>query len=165
MAEDFDDFATGRWDRLVRAAVLLGASLPEAEDLAQETLLRCYLHWSKVQRADNQEAYVARMLLNCQRQSHRRRWWGERPSDALPDAAGPDFSDAADTADVARTALVGLRTPARQVVVLRIYLGLGVDETAEVLGVAPGTVKSRLSRALDELSASPALAGLRTEEP
>jgi DNA-directed RNA polymerase specialized sigma24 family protein len=84
---DLSSFASGRWVALVRSAVLLGAGRQEAEDLAQATLLRCYLSWSKVVRADNQEAYVARMLLNEFRHSRRRRWWGERPTAQLPDRA------------------------------------------------------------------------------
>jgi len=45
-----------------------------------------------------------------------------------------------------------LSTPAREAVVLRYYAHLTEQEMAAVLGVAPGTVKSRLSRALAELS-------------
>jgi DNA-directed RNA polymerase specialized sigma24 family protein len=71
----------------VRTGVLLGCDVAEAEDLAQQTLLRCYLKWSSVERAADREAYVARLQLNLLRQSHRQLWWGERATGALPERA------------------------------------------------------------------------------
>jgi RNA polymerase sigma factor (sigma-70 family) len=50
-------------------------------------------------------------------------------------------------------ALGRLSQPLREAVVLRYFTQLSERETAEVLGIAPGTVKSRLSRALAQLSA------------
>ena len=76
---DFATYAAARWASLVRSAVFLGCSREDAQDLAQVTLLRCYVSWAKVQRADDRDAYVYRVLLNCLRDSRRRRWWGERP--------------------------------------------------------------------------------------
>ena len=50
-------------------------------------------------------------------------------------------------------AVQNLREPDQQVVYLRYFMDLSVAETAEVLQVAEGTVKSRLSRALEKLRA------------
>ena len=85
MRDGFSEYAGARWRTLVRSAVLLGCDLQDAEDLAQATLLRCYVKWARVERADDRDAYVARMLINLHRQSRRRRWWGERPTDELPE--------------------------------------------------------------------------------
>lgn len=84
----------------MRSAVLLGCSLPEAEDLVQATLERCYVKWAAVERAEHRDAYVAQVLLNCLRQSRRRRWWGERPTAELPDTVLPDGTEVVnDTVD------------------------------------------------------------------
>jgi RNA polymerase sigma-70 factor (sigma-E family) len=150
---DFAEYAAARWPVLLRSAVFLGCSPPEAEDLVQTTLLRCYTSWRKVARADHRDAYVSRVLVNAFRESRRRRWWGERPAgDDLPDVAIADGTDAlADSASV-RRALDGLATGQREVVVLRYYLQLSERETADALRIPPGTVKSRLSAALKHLA-------------
>lgn len=163
---DFADYARDAWGSLVRSAVFLGCSPHEAEDLAQTTLVRCYTAWPKVTRADNREAYVYRMLLNCLRDSKRRRWWGERATERLPEppeARGRDETAAVDTADAVHRALAGLTKPNRDVVVLRYFAGLTERQTAEALGVPPGTVKSRLSRSLAALSADAHLTDLRPD--
>ncbi len=49
----------------------------------------------------------------------------------------------------------------RQAIVLRYYLHLTEQQIADVAGVAPGTVKSRISRAMTALAASPGLLALR----
>jgi RNA polymerase sigma-70 factor (sigma-E family) len=154
---DFSAYAAARWGRLVRSAVVLGCTLDEADDLVQTTLLRCYLSWSKVRRADDRDAYVYRILLNCHRDSRRRRWWGECPTDTLPERSVPD--DAADvgTTDAVHRALADLTQQHREVVVLRHLADLSEQRTAEVLRIAPGTVKSRLSRAIAQLAQSPHL--------
>ncbi|GAA5144715.1 SigE family RNA polymerase sigma factor [Nocardioides marinquilinus] len=161
--DDFADYARETWTSLVRAAVFLGCSPHEAEDLAQTTLVRCYTAWPSVVRADNRTAYVYRMLLNCLRDSKRRRWWGERPAERLPEPRDGrrDETAAVDTADAVHRALASLAKAARDVVVLRYFAGLSERETAEALGVPVGTVKSRLSRALAQLSADAHLTDLR----
>lgn len=93
---DFASYMSARWARLVRAALLLGCSPPEAEDLVQSTLLRCYVSWDKVSASNDRDAYVYRALMNTHAQSRRRRWWrSEQPSDnEFPDVAD-DLTDVA----------------------------------------------------------------------
>jgi RNA polymerase sigma-70 factor (sigma-E family) len=149
---DFSAYASARWGALVRAAVFLGCGVDDAQDLVQTTLMRCYTSWKKVAKADDRDAYVYRMLLNCHRDSRRRRWWGERATGQDLEASVPDATAGVDVADSVHRALNELSKPHREVVVLRFYAHLSERQTAEVLGIAPGTVKSRLSRALEQLS-------------
>jgi RNA polymerase sigma-70 factor (sigma-E family) len=153
--EDFSTYMVVRWSALVRSAVLLGCNPQEAEDLVQTALTRCYISWSRVSKADNRDAYVYRVLTNCHADSRRRRWSGERPSAEPRDQADPtDATANIDVVDAVERALGALSAANRVVVVLRIYAHLSEQQTAEVLGVARGTVKSRLSRALAQLSRS-----------
>ncbi len=154
--EDFADYVRSAWDGLVRSAVFLGCSLAEAEDLTQTTLVRCYTAWHRVEAADDRAAYVYKMLLNALRDSRRRRWWGERPTEHLPEAGDDAVDDmaAVDTADAVHRALADLTPPNRDVVVLRYFAGLSEAQTARALGVPAGTVKSRLSRSIAQLAAN-----------
>ncbi len=155
---DFSAFVSARWGSLVRSAVVLGCSLDEAQDLVQTTLMRCHRSWRRVQRADDRDAYVYRILLNCHRDSRRRRWWGERPTEHLPEpASSTDHAAGVALADAIHRALGDLTPAHREVVVLRHLAHLSEQQTADILGVAPGTVKSRLSRALAQLATSPHL--------
>ena len=153
---DYADYVEQSWPTLVRAAVFLGARPHEAEDLAQTTLVRCFTGWDRVSSAENRDAYVYRMLLNCLRDARRTRWWKDRQYDAPStwerDHA-PDAADAVATADAVHRALDGLSKPNRDVVVLRYFVQLSERQTAEALGIPAGTVKSRLSRALAQLAA------------
>ena len=157
---EFAEYARESWGTLVRAAVFLGCTVPEAEDLAQTTLVRCYTSWDRVATADNREAYVYRMLRNCLRDSKRRRWWAERPTERIPDSASPDRTAHVDTADAVHRAMEGLSRINREVVVLRYFVQLTEQQTADVLDIPTGTVKSRLSRALAQLAADHHLADL-----
>jgi RNA polymerase sigma-70 factor (sigma-E family) len=154
---DFSAYTSARWGVLVRSAVVLGCTLEEAHDLVQTTLMRCYTKWAKVKRADDPDAYVYRILLNCQRDSRRRRWWGEQPTDSVPDRRATDATDDLALADAVHRALRDLSQAHREVVVLRYYAHMSEAQTAQFLGVAPGTVKSRHSRAMAQLAASPHL--------
>lgn len=161
---DYVEFVRANWRDLVRAAVFLGAHPSEAEELAQLTCVRCYTKWDRVSRADNREAYVYRMLLNQLRDSRRTRWWRSRV-DAVPDLSVADDSDRVLRAEVVRQALRDLPEPQRDVVVLRYFVQLTEVQTAEALGIATGTVKSRLSRALSRLADSTHLSGFAEESP
>lgn len=159
--DDFSEYVAVRWPRLVRSAVLLGCSAGEAEDLVQTALVRCLVQWRKVQRADDRDAYVHRVLINAFISSRRRRWTGERPTAVLPDPGVPDATAEVDDTDVVRRALALLNPDQRAAVVLRYYAHLSEKQIAVVLGIAAGTVKSRLSRALATLEQDPHLAELR----
>jgi RNA polymerase sigma-70 factor (sigma-E family) len=154
----YADYVEQSWPTLVRAAVFLGARPHEAEDLAQTTLVRCYTGWDRVSNAENRDAYVYRMLLNCLRDVRRTRWWKDRQYDdpAVLERRAPVAGDASErivVADAVHRALGSLSKPNRDVVVLRYFVQLTEKQTAEALGVPAGTVKSRLSRALAHLAA------------
>lgn len=158
---EFGEYVAARWTRLVRAAVLLGCSPHEAEDVTQTALTRCLVKWSKVQRADDRDAYVYRILVNTFTDSRRRRWTSEKPTDELPEissAGERSATDAVHDRDAVDRALANLVEDQRTAVVLRYYLNQSETQMAETLRVAPGTVKSRLARALKAMAIDPVLA-------
>jgi RNA polymerase sigma-70 factor (sigma-E family) len=159
--DDFSEYVAARWPSLVRSAVLLGCTPTEAEDLAQSALERCLLKWSRVRVADDRDAYVHRILINLFRSGRRRRWTNEKPAATLPEHPGTDQTAGVDDTDAIMRALDRLPGDQRTAVVLRYYAHLSEQQMASVLGVAAGTVKSRLSRAVKALAQDPDLAELR----
>lgn len=157
---DFSAYASARWGALVRSGIVLGCTVDEAQDVVQATLMRCYTKWGKVQRADNRDAYVYRVLLNCYRDSRRRHWWGERPTSTLPDRGVADTSEELVAADAIHQALRDLTHNHREVVVLRYYAHMTEAQTAQFLGTSLGTVKSRHARAMAKLAVSPHLSDI-----
>ena len=157
MAE-FEAFVAARYPSLLRAAFVLTADRQLAEDLVQSALLRCYPAWSSGG-PDHPEAYVRTAMVRLAVRDRRRRWRAEVPVGQLPETL-VDQVVALDTAALVRAALASLSVDHRAVVVLRHLAGLSEAETARVLRVSVGTVKSRNSRALQALRGS----GLLTEE-
>jgi RNA polymerase sigma-70 factor (sigma-E family) len=158
---DYAEYVTARRPALVRAAVLLGCPKPEAEDVAQSALVRCYGAWARVRQATDPDAYVYRILVNCLRDSRARCWTDEIPSEILPEPeTGRDLAEEITRGLAVRQALLGLSRDHREVLVLRFYADLSERQVAEVLRVPAGTVKSRTARALAALASGPALTGL-----
>ncbi|HYG93041.1 MAG TPA: SigE family RNA polymerase sigma factor [Nocardioides sp.] len=146
---DFSSYVADRRARLVRTAVLLGCPRADAEDVVQTALMRCYRSWRKVRSADHPDAYVHRVLVTTLADARARRWNGELPTEVLPE----DVDDSDPTSGIAVRRALAVMTPEhREVLVLRFYADLSERDTAAALGVAPGTVKSRTSRALQALS-------------
>lgn len=151
--DDYMGFVAARYAQLVRAAVLFGCSRQDAEDAVQETLIRCYSAWGRVSDADDRDAYVYRMLVNGIARGWRRKWRGEIPYSEMPEPS-PTEDPATDlsVSHTIRASLERLRLEHRQVLVLRYFADLTEAQIANVLGIAPGTVKSRASRAIAALS-------------
>lgn len=147
---DFDEFAVSAWPRLRRSAYLLCGDHHLAEDLAQAALARTYSRWRHVRREDAL-AYTRKVLVNLNLDRVRRK----RPfevGDLVADRPSVDRGPAAaDDRDEIVRLLAGLTSRERQVVVLRHYFDLSEATVAAELGLAPGTVKSTLSRALAKL--------------
>ena len=117
-----------------------------AEEATDEAMARAYERWHTVALLDNPGGWVYRVGLNWARSVLRRTSRKRR----APDEAG--YSEPVETPDASlRRALEHLGVHHRAVVVCRYYLEWSEAETAHALGVKPGTVKSRLHRALREL--------------
>ena len=148
---DFTAYLQARQARLLRTAYLLTGDQHQAEDLLQTSLAKLYLAWDKVHDRESVDAYVRRIMVNEHNSSWRRPWKRlERATGELPEAAVTDAYDEGVGAEVWRVVQT-LPRKARAVVVLRYYEQLTEAETAEVLGISIGTVKSQSSRALATL--------------
>jgi RNA polymerase sigma-70 factor (sigma-E family) len=145
--------------------VLFGCGRQDAEDAVQDALVRCYSAWGRVAAADDRDAYVYRVLVNGITRGWRRKWRGETPYDELPEPPHAD-DPAADVSlrQSVRASLARLSDDQRQIVVLRYFADLSEAQIASVLGVAPGTVKSRASRAIAALSRDESLTELITHQ-
>ncbi len=148
---EFSEYVAARRPTLVRTAVLLGCPQPDAEDVVQTALLRCFRSWRRVVRADQPDAYVYRVLVNVLHDARSRRWNGELPTEQLPEQAAADADLI--TGLAVRRALAAMSPEHREVLVLRYYADLSERDTADVLRIPPGTVKSRTARALAALAA------------
>jgi RNA polymerase sigma-70 factor (sigma-E family) len=155
--DEFAQYASMRWMALVRGAVLLGCAPSDAEDIAQTALLRCYRAWDKVAQARDRDAYVYTVLVNCRRDALRRHWTRETPTADVSDRTEPDRTGEVELVDAVDRALAQLGDDARTALVLRYYAHLTDEQVADALGIPLGTVKSRISRALDRLSTDPTL--------
>jgi RNA polymerase sigma-70 factor (sigma-E family) len=152
-ADGFDLFMAERWPRLVRSAYLLTGDPHDAEDLAQTALAKIFSHWHRVRRADNVDAYVQRVLINCNSTRFRKRRVHEHPVGDVPPGLRlvGDHADELGERSPFMTALAGLPPRQRTVVVLRFYEDLTEAQTAAAMGCTVGTVKSQTARALARL--------------
>ena len=159
--EAFRAYVAGRSPALMRTAYLLTGNRADAEDLLQTALAKTYLAWDRIREREAVDGYVRRVLVNTQTSRWRRRKVDEYATGELPDRSdGRDATDDVVLHDALWTALAGLPKRQRAMVVLRYYEDLSEAETAAVLGVSVGTVKSTTSRALAKLRDS---SGLRDD--
>jgi RNA polymerase sigma-70 factor (sigma-E family) len=149
--EGFRSFVETNGATLLHAARLLTGDHHRGEDLVQTALIKVYMKWGRI---DAPLPYARRALVNAHIDQTRRKWWGERPTETLPEPGGPvDVADVtkSDSRDQLRRMLAGLASKERAVIVLRYYCDLSEQETAATLGMPVGTVKSTCSRALARL--------------
>jgi RNA polymerase sigma-70 factor (sigma-E family) len=155
---EFSDFMHGRWTQLVRLGYGLTGDLQLSEDLAQTAFAKAYASWGRVRRADNQDAYLRRIVVNANRSRFRKVRVGEVLTGVVPELAfADDEADDRHDRDALVAALLELPYGQRAAVVLRYWLDLSETETAAVLGCSVGNVKSQASRALAKLRANPVL--------
>ena len=149
--EEFAAYMQARQPSLLRTAYLLTGDRHTAEDLVQVAFAKLYLAWDKVHDRGSIDAYVRRILVNEHNSLWRRAWKRrELTTEVMPESSHHDTYDAGGSGelwDLVQT----LPRKARAVVVLRYYEEMSEAETAEVLGISVGTVKSQASRALATL--------------
>jgi RNA polymerase sigma-70 factor (sigma-E family) len=148
---EFSDAVVQHHAQLARFAYRLCGDAGRAEDAVAEAYARVWPRWRRGQVTDLYP-YLRQAVVH-QVYGHRRRWLLERreAERRRPDQEGPAFERQIDDRAQLWAALDRLSPPHRAVVVLRLVEDLSEDEVAQLLRIAPGTVKSRLSRGLDHL--------------
>jgi RNA polymerase sigma-70 factor (sigma-E family) len=137
---------------LLRFAHVLTLDRSAAEDLAQETLIRVGLAWSRLRRDGNPVGYAQRTMVNLFLNSRRRRT--EIPVAAVRDTGREDAGLAAvDAAPGLRDLLATLPPRQRAAIALRYVRDLSDDQIADLLGCSTRTVRSQVSRGLATLRA------------
>jgi RNA polymerase sigma factor (sigma-70 family) len=151
---------------LVRLAVVITGDRAAAEDIVQDAFLGLYRRWERLPDMTAPLAYLRVSVVNGCRTALRRRsrlrlWPGAVADDGFDEVTPGGWGPAGRLAESAearallseqeRTVAAALRKlPQRQreALVLRYYLDLSVEQTAQAMGVSPGTVKSATHRAL-----------------
>ncbi len=151
---EFTEFYEASRDACLQAVIASVGDRAQAEDMVAEAFARAWTSWRKVSQYAAPRGWVVRTALNTGVS-----WW--RPRRREIPLADFDAAGRADPGEEVDGAIVAAlrRLPARQreVIALRVFLDLDTNTTAEILGIAPGTVKAHLSRAAAALRRDPAL--------
>jgi RNA polymerase sigma-70 factor (sigma-E family) len=157
--QDFAEFYRRSKDPCLFAVVVSTGNRNAAEDLVAEAFARAWASWRTVSRHPAPQAWVVRTALNLNVS-----WWRRRrlevpvadlggladlPATGLPGDGSPGAANTVDPRIMA--ALLRLPDRQRQVVALRLFLDLDTAQTAQTLGIAPGTAQSHLGRAVAAL--------------
>ncbi|WP_327402879.1 SigE family RNA polymerase sigma factor [Streptomyces sp. NBC_01288] len=157
----FSSYMRARQPVLLRTARSLTANPCDAEDLLQTALTKTYVAWERIEDHRALDGYVRRALLNTRTSQWRKRKVDEFACDELPEpetvGGAEDPAEQQALHDAMWRAIAKLPERQRAMVVLRYYEDLSEVQTAEVLGVSVGTVKSAVSRALGKLREDPEL--------
>lgn len=140
----FEVFFLAEHERLFQALYLLTGDRHEADDLAQEALLRAYERWDRVGAMDSPAGYVYRTALNLHRS--RIRALVVRARRVIAAVPADDHSDQVSASHDVRSALARLPRGQREALVLVEWLGLGSEEAGRVLGIDASSVRGRLHR-------------------
>jgi RNA polymerase sigma-70 factor (ECF subfamily) len=156
-ASAFEELVLRYQEGAFRAAFLVLRDAGEAEDAAQEGLMKAYRALGRFRAGSAFRPWLLKIVINqalTMAKTRRRRLAVAEKLATRADLLSFTIDDAVMDAERARlvwSALESLREPERVVVYLRYFLALPEKELAEYLGCAPGTVKSRLHRALGKL--------------
>ncbi|HEV2377884.1 MAG TPA: sigma-70 family RNA polymerase sigma factor [Streptosporangiaceae bacterium] len=152
---DFTEFYRRAKDECFFTVLVTVGDRETAQELVAEAFARAWACWPAVSKHPAPRAWVVRTALNA----NISRWRRHRREVPVPDPGSvadlPTADEAADSSVDPRIMATLMRLPERQrqVVALRLFLDLDTDHTAQVLGIAPGTVQAHLGRAIATLRA------------
>lgn len=157
---EFAEFFAASWDPCLRAVAASTGNMTLAEDQTAEAFARACASWHKVCGHPAPRAWIVRTALNAGAS-----WWHRRSKETPLTSHQVSVADTPGTGldSAVLTALRSLPARQREVIVLRVFLDLDIDTTARQLGIAPGTVRAHLSRAMTALRGSEAVTALRSE--
>jgi len=150
--EAFDRVAMQIVDRLYRVARLILRDTEQAEDAVQETLVRAWRDLRALRDPSRFDAWIHRLLMRAVQDQFRE---AKRQRSVVtllrPDASIRDGSEAIAIREQLERGFLRLTMEHRTVLVLRLYLGLSLEETATTIGIPVGTAKSRLHYATEAM--------------
>jgi RNA polymerase sigma-70 factor, ECF subfamily len=151
----FGQLAAGEVDRLHAIARLVLRDADLAEDAVQEALVRCWRQLPRLREPERFDGWLYRILMRTVADEHARRRRHQATVQAirLEPAVADSAHELADR-DQLEGAFHHLSIDHRAVVVLHHYLGLSLPEVATVLGIPPGTAKSRHHYAMGAMRAA-----------
>lgn len=149
--EAFAGFVAARSGALYRAAYLMVGDAQLAQDLVQEALTKTYIAWPRLRDPGKAEAYTRKAITTTAIGWYRKKSWGERAVEAVPEGARAGHEEDIDQRAWLWPALQELPVRQRAAIVLRYYEDLTEAQTAEAMGCAVGTVKSQVSAGLKKL--------------
>jgi RNA polymerase sigma-70 factor, ECF subfamily len=141
----FDSLAMRVVDRLYRVARLILRDTERAEDAVQEALVRCWRDLPSLRDVARFDAWLNRLLMRAINDEFRATTRARSAVALL--RLEPSTRDSSEEVAVREQLDRGFRRLSvehRAVIVLRLYLGLSLEETATTLGIPAGTAKSRL---------------------
>jgi RNA polymerase sigma-70 factor (ECF subfamily) len=149
---DFTSFYEREATRLVRSVALATGEPGLAEDAVAEAFARAWSRWREVGAIDKPAAWVLRVALNQVRDRFRRRGVERRKA---PIVARPETAYDPDSGVDLRLWDAVRQLPPQEctLIALRYVADQSQQEIADLLGIPPGTVASRLSRARQRLGA------------
>jgi len=152
-AADFDSYVAARSAALFRTATLmLAGDSAAAADVVQDTMIDLWRRWPRVRAMERVDGYAHRILMtNVLR--HGRKGRRLVVADELPDRPGADAIRLATERHDLWSVVRRLPSMQRAVVVLRYFEDMTEAQTADVLDISVGTVKSHMSRALAAMRA------------
>ena len=144
---------------LIRLGFVMLGDRGRAEDVVQDAFIGLYRNWDRLDDPGNALTYVRSSVINGCRAALRTQIRGERRDRAAAARDGRPPFDSTEAAvllsEEHQEVIAAVRKLAhrqREALMLRYYLGLSTDETARVMGISTGTVKSAISRAISALA-------------
>jgi RNA polymerase sigma factor (sigma-70 family) len=145
----FTSFFRDHYGSLAGALTLYCGDRDLAEEAAQETMVRAFVHWSDVTRVSSPQAWLFRVGRNFLASYFRRLRLSRRAGTRAPTHDGPQLDD--DDRLWLRDFVSILPARQRTVLIMRFYLDSTVAETAQELGWPEGTVKTLTRAAVKNL--------------
>jgi RNA polymerase sigma-70 factor (ECF subfamily) len=145
----WEEFVAQFGERIYRYCHHMLGSAAEAEDATQDVFVKCFEKAEELSKADSLTAWVYTLARN--RCIDRLRWYKRALSylESRPVAISPP--PGTELQMTLRTMIAKLPSQQREVFILRHWHGFSTDETAQLLKVHTGTVKTQLKRAVDKL--------------
>jgi RNA polymerase sigma factor (sigma-70 family) len=142
---DFEEFFHGNYAGLVRALYLLTANQREAEELAQETMVRVYARWDRVRAMESPGGYAYSVAVNLNRQRLRHLTVRARRLFAMRSRVEPEQPP--DLRRELADAIGSLSRGQREAFMLVEWLGFSAEEAGRLLRIASASVRARIHRA------------------